>query len=176
MYVHQIAAAPRMQASTFVCDVNVIICFFTSQDLMYFHKIAAALGMQCIVAVSSVNQMLAALRLPGIRAVSVNNRNMATWALDSSRVDRILGDPEGETSAWHLEQVRGIEDKSVAVKTSPWHFGQVHGISDEPMALKTMLPIFFCEVLRVRPVRPVHGFFCEVLRVRQTRDILVSCL
>eukprot|EP00904_Undaria_pinnatifida_P010466 jgi/Undpi1/654/HiC_scaffold_10.g04118.m1 len=65
-----------------------------AKDLMYFHKIAAALGMQCIVAVSSVNQMLAALRLPGIRAVSVNNRNMATWALDSSRVDRILGDPE----------------------------------------------------------------------------------
>ena len=66
---------------------------------MYFHKIASALGMQCIVAVSSVKQMIAALRLPGIRAVSINNRNLATWALDTSRVDRILGDPEGETQA-----------------------------------------------------------------------------
>lgn len=65
---------------------------------MYFHKIAGALGMQSIVAVSSVKQMLMALRLPGIRAVSINNRNMATWALDTSRVDRILSDPEGETT------------------------------------------------------------------------------
>lgn len=63
---------------------------------MYFHKIASALGMQCVVAVSSVKQMLMALRLPGIRAVSINNRNMATWAIDASRVDRILGDAEGE--------------------------------------------------------------------------------
>ncbi len=63
---------------------------------MYFHKISNALGMQCIVAVSSVKQMLMALRLPGIRAVSINNRDMATWALHPSRVDNILGDPEGE--------------------------------------------------------------------------------
>lgn len=63
---------------------------------MYFHKIAAALGMQSIVAVSSVKQMLMALRLPGIQAVSINNRNMATWNLDMSRVDRILGDPDGK--------------------------------------------------------------------------------
>ncbi|CAM9484218.1 unnamed protein product [Hapterophycus canaliculatus] len=66
------------------------------KDLMYFHKISSALGMQCIVAVSSVNQMLMALRLPGIRAVSINNRDMATWVLDPSRIDRILGNPEGE--------------------------------------------------------------------------------
>lgn len=63
---------------------------------MYFHKIAAALGMQSIVAVSSVKQMLTALRMPGIRAVSINNRNLATWALDMSRFNRILGDPEGD--------------------------------------------------------------------------------
>lgn len=63
---------------------------------MYFHKISSALGMQCIVAVSSVKQMLMALRLPGIRAVSINNRDMATWVLDPSRIDRILGDSEGE--------------------------------------------------------------------------------
>lgn len=63
---------------------------------MYFHKISNALGMQCIVAVSSVKQMLMALRLPGIRAVSINNRDMATWALHPSRVENILGDPEGE--------------------------------------------------------------------------------
>lgn len=63
---------------------------------MYFHKISNALGMQCIVAVSSVKQMLMALSLPGIRAVSISNRDMATWALDTSRVERILGDPEGE--------------------------------------------------------------------------------
>lgn len=69
---------------------------FVTQDLMYFHKISSALGMQCIVAVSSVKQMLMALRLPGIRAVSINNRDMATWALHPSRVDNILGDPEGE--------------------------------------------------------------------------------
>lgn len=55
--------------------------------------------MQCIVAVSSVKQMLMALRLPGIRAVSINNRDMATWVLDPSRIDRILGDPEGECRA-----------------------------------------------------------------------------
>lgn len=63
---------------------------------MYFHKIAAALGMQSIVSVSSVKQMLMALRIPGIRAVSINNRNMATWAIDMTRVSRILGHPEGE--------------------------------------------------------------------------------
>lgn len=65
---------------------------------MYFHKISNALGMQCIVSVSSVKQMLMALNLPGIRAVSISNRDMATWALDTSRVERILGDPEGEKS------------------------------------------------------------------------------
>lgn len=63
---------------------------------MYFHKIAAALGMQSIVAVSSIKQMLMALGIPGIRAVSINNRNMATWVLDKTRVSRILGDPRGE--------------------------------------------------------------------------------
>lgn len=63
---------------------------------MYFHKISNALGMQCIVGVSSVKQMLMALRLPGIRAVSINNRDLATWVLHPSRVERILGDPEGE--------------------------------------------------------------------------------
>lgn len=65
---------------------------------MYFHKISNALGMQCIVAVSSVKQMLMALRLPGIRAVSINNRDMATWALHPSRVEKILGDSEGEAT------------------------------------------------------------------------------
>lgn len=65
---------------------------------MYFHKISNALGMQCMVAVSSVKQMLMALRLPGIRAVSINNRDMATWALHPSRVEKILGDPEGEAT------------------------------------------------------------------------------
>eukprot|EP00752_Nemacystus_decipiens_P001480 g1455.t1 len=65
-----------------------------AKDLMYFHKISNALGMQCIVAVSSVKQMLMALRLPGIQAVSINNRDMATWALHPSRVEKILGDAE----------------------------------------------------------------------------------
>ncbi|CAM9439283.1 unnamed protein product [Choristocarpus tenellus] len=64
------------------------------KDLMYFHKIAAALGMQCIVAVSSVKQMLMALSLPNIQAISINNRNMATWTLDTGRMDRILADEE----------------------------------------------------------------------------------
>lgn len=63
---------------------------------MYFHKIAAAVGMQSIVAVSSVKQMIMALRLPGVKMISINNRNMATWALDTTRVSRILGDAEGE--------------------------------------------------------------------------------
>lgn len=67
---------------------------------MYFHKISTALGMQCIVAVSSVKQMLMALRLPGIRAVSINNRDMATWALHPSRVQNILGDAEGENTCY----------------------------------------------------------------------------
>ncbi|CAM9321707.1 unnamed protein product, partial [Ascophyllum nodosum] len=74
--------------------IKLIAPALPQKDLMYFHKISAALGMQSIVAVSSVKQMLAALRLPGIRAVSINNRNMATWALDLSRVDRILTHPE----------------------------------------------------------------------------------
>lgn len=65
------------------------------KDLMYFHKISAALGMQSVVAVSSARQMLAALQIPGIQAISINNRNLATWSLDTSRVDRILADPEG---------------------------------------------------------------------------------
>lgn len=63
---------------------------------MYFYKIAAALGMQSVVVVSSVKQMLMALNIPGVKMVSINNRNMATWVLDNTRVSRILGDAEGE--------------------------------------------------------------------------------
>lgn len=61
--------------------------------------------MQCIVAVSSVKQMLMALRLPGIRAVSINNRDMATWALHPSRVDNILGNPEGKQQ-WRVRYTK----------------------------------------------------------------------
>ncbi|CAN0399608.1 unnamed protein product [Ectocarpus sp. 12 AP-2014] len=77
-----------------------------AKDLMYFHKISNALGMQCIVSVSSVKQMLMALNLPGIRAVSISNRDMATWALDTSRVERILGDPEVQ---------KGLEGKDITL-------------------------------------------------------------
>lgn len=80
--------------------VRCLLCFIVPhrclrKDLMYFHKISAALGMQSVVAVSSVRHMLAALRIPGIRAISINTRNLATWSLDASRVDRILANPEG---------------------------------------------------------------------------------
>ncbi|CAM9106885.1 unnamed protein product [Discosporangium mesarthrocarpum] len=64
------------------------------KDLMYFHKIAAAVGMQSIIAVSSVKQMLMALNLPEVKAVSINNRNMATWSLDTGRMNRILANKE----------------------------------------------------------------------------------
>ncbi|CAM9123692.1 unnamed protein product [Ectocarpus sp. 4 AP-2014] len=77
-----------------------------AKDLMYFHKISNALGMQCIVSVSSVKQMLMALNLPGIRAVSISNRDMATWALDTSRVERILGDTEVQ---------KGLEGKDITL-------------------------------------------------------------
>lgn len=75
----------------FCCDAGL------TQDLMYFYKIAAALGMQSVVSVSSVKQMLMALSIPDVKMVSINNRNMATWVLDNTRVSRILGDSEGES-------------------------------------------------------------------------------
>ena len=75
--------------------VRLIVPGLPLVDLVYFHKIAQAVGLQVVVAVSSKEQMLTALtKVPGIKIVSINNRNLANWALDKSRAKNILEDAE----------------------------------------------------------------------------------
>ncbi len=91
LYAYQLFRARESGADA----VRFLAVALSSQDLLYLCRTALALGLEPLVTVGSLPQLLSALRVPGLRLISVTGRNALLWRVDPNKAATgILAHPD----------------------------------------------------------------------------------
>jgi indole-3-glycerol phosphate synthase len=70
----------------------LIAAILSDQDLAYLLKVARGLGLAVLVEVHDAAEMERVLRLEGVDLIGINNRDLASFAVDLATTERLMGD------------------------------------------------------------------------------------
>ncbi len=70
----------------------LIAAILSDQDLAYLLKVARSLGLAVLVEVHDAAEMERVLRLEGVDLIGINNRDLASFAVDLATTERLMGD------------------------------------------------------------------------------------
>ncbi|MFM9110110.1 MAG: indole-3-glycerol phosphate synthase TrpC [Prochlorococcaceae cyanobacterium] len=68
----------------------LIAAILTDQDLAYLMKVASALGLAVLVEVHDAEEMERVLALEGVGLIGINNRDLASFAVDLATTERLM--------------------------------------------------------------------------------------